>query len=222
MITSDEKVKGCQCDGTGWIVYDDAEGRGFARRCPACASAVVARQFGGKRMTWDTWLPRPELEAQVRQLRLWRPGQEWCAVLHDLADGRGNCGSGKTHALQAVAHEWARSAVSVIYRPVPRLLARIRDAIAGDESYSGAVEYYALFDGLLVLDDLGAEKTTEWAEETLESVADTRYRLHLPTAIATNLTVAEMDRRYHRLTDRCHEGLMLPWRATSMRRGEGR
>lgn len=40
---------------------------------------------------------------------------------------------------------------------------------------------------LLVLDDLGAEKTSEWVQETLGMIINTRYNAKLPTIITTNL-----------------------------------
>jgi len=40
---------------------------------------------------------------------------------------------------------------------------------------------------LLVLDDLGAEKTSEWVQETLGLVINTRYNARRPTIVTTNL-----------------------------------
>ena len=41
---------------------------------------------------------------------------------------------------------------------------------------------------LLVLDDLGAEKTSEWVQETLGLVINTRYNAQRPTVVTTNLS----------------------------------
>jgi DNA replication protein DnaC len=41
---------------------------------------------------------------------------------------------------------------------------------------------------LLVLDDLGAEKTSEWVQETLGLVINTRYNAQRPTIVTTNLS----------------------------------
>jgi DNA replication protein DnaC len=48
---------------------------------------------------------------------------------------------------------------------------------------------------LLLLDDLGAERETEWAIETLYLLIDHRVKHELPTIITTNLTISEFVKR---------------------------
>jgi len=59
---------------------------------------------------------------------------------------------------------------------------------------------------VLILDDLGSERMSEWAAETLFSVLDYRYRLRLPTMITSNLNpydVHDFDvRLVTRMTDK--------------------
>jgi len=52
---------------------------------------------------------------------------------------------------------------------------------------------------LLVLDDVGAEKQTEWAAQTLYAVIDARYQAELPTILTTNNPDAIDDRVLSRL-----------------------
>jgi DNA replication protein DnaC len=70
---------------------------------------------------------------------------------------------------------------------------------------------------LLVLDDLGAEKTSEWVQETLGLVVNTRYNERRPTIFTTNLrnsgdrddllsmTVQLGERTRSRLLEMCHD-----------------
>ena len=62
---------------------------------------------------------------------------------------------------------------------------------------------------LLVLDDLGAERGTDFALEKVYDIIDSRYRLHRPMILTTNLTLDEMkgtrDIRYSRIYDRIFE-----------------
>lgn len=46
--------------------------------------------------------------------------------------------------------------------------------------------------GLVVLDDLGREKTTDWTGETIYALVNARYEALLPTLVTTNLTSAEL------------------------------
>ncbi|MCF8011873.1 MAG: ATP-binding protein [Clostridiales bacterium] len=100
----------------------------------------------------------------------------------------GPYGCGKSHLAGAVVHQLINREITASFRPVPELLKRVR------ASYNGSGETEAqLLDFLqkvqcLVLDDVGAHKQTEWAEEFLYTVIDHRYRYRLPTIITGNDT----------------------------------
>ena len=51
---------------------------------------------------------------------------------------------------------------------------------------------------LLILDDLGAEFTTNFTTATLNNIVNTRILESRPTIISTNLTVRSLDDRYSR------------------------
>ena len=65
---------------------------------------------------------------------------------------------------------------------------------------------------LLVIDDLGAERTTSYMNEIVYQVIDTRFRSGLPLIVTTNLTLEEIkkpqnpenQRIYSRLLEMCH------------------
>lgn len=62
---------------------------------------------------------------------------------------------------------------------------------------------------LLILDDLGAERSTDYALEIVYGTIDSRYRSGKPMIVTTNLTLKEMkeatDERYSRIYDRIFE-----------------
>lgn len=68
----------------------------------------------------------------------------------------------------------------------------------------------ALYD-LLIIDDLGVERSTEYAMEQMFFVIDSRYRSRRPMIITTNLKLAELKnppdlahaRIYDRILERC-------------------
>lgn len=75
---------------------------------------------------------------------------------------------------------------------------------------------------VLILDDLGAERCTTWAEEQLFLLLDYRYRLESATVVITNSELADLSSRiYSRLGDRalCH---IVYNPAPDYRRGDGR
>ena len=53
---------------------------------------------------------------------------------------------------------------------------------------------------LLIIDDLGGEKTTDRSKEFLQSIIDYRYSNYLPVIITTNLSADELKMRYDERT----------------------
>lgn len=80
---------------------------------------------------------------------------------------------------------------------------------------------------LLIIDDLGAERSTDFALEKVYNVVDSRYRVGKPIILTTNLTLKEMkentDIRYARIYDRVFE-MCYPMKfdGASRRRTEAR
>lgn len=168
--------------------------------------------------TWETWLDRPELLSQVKQLKLWA-GEPWSVIL--LSEASNNLGSGKTHALCSMVRAWRASAEyptvkRACYIPVARVIQIEHALMDGAEiSEAGSPAWCSEYDGLLALDDLGAEHDDKggWAASIVEQVADDRYSNDRPTVFAANLTERGLQVRYPRLWRRCTEGIMLAWQA---------
>jgi DNA replication protein DnaC len=122
----------------------------------------------------------------------------------------GVTGVGKTHAAFAALYAAARVGFTVSIRAttVPDLYALARPSGEGEAGF----ERFANAD-LLLLDDLGAAKASEWTEEITYRLIDHRYRECLPTIITTNLPVDDLkvllgDRIRSRLAEMCQRVTM--------------
>jgi DNA replication protein DnaC len=109
---------------------------------------------------------------------------------------RGGVGSGKTHLAAAIANEAVRLGNAVLFAIVPDLLDHLRATF----SPTSAIQYDKMFEGvrstfLLVLDDLGTESATPWAQEKLFQLINHRYNNQLPTVITTNRRLESLDER---------------------------
>jgi DNA replication protein DnaC len=115
----------------------------------------------------------------------------------------GPSGSGKTHLAAAIVNERIRQGQPAFYITTPDLLDRIRASFNPDSE----MPYDEFFDQvrnapLLVLDDLGVQSGTAWAREKLDQLLTSRFNNELPTVVATNTPVEQMeDRLRTRLTD---------------------
>ncbi len=112
-------------------------------------------------------------------------------------------GCGKTHLAAAVAHQVQEQGMPVLLLPVPDLLDHLRAAFAPNSP----VEYDELFHlvrdvPVLVLDDLGAEKSTEFARDKMFQLLNHRLLARKSTVITSNQMVfAFEDRIRSRLAD---------------------
>ena len=96
----------------------------------------------------------------------------------------GQIGCGKTHLAVSIANHRLEQGLSVLFAVVPDLLDHLRSTFAPDSP----VSYDDLFEHVkespfLILDDLGYQSSTSWAEEKLYQIVVHRHNLMLPTVI---------------------------------------
>ena len=119
----------------------------------------------------------------------------------------GDVGTGKSFLAGCVGNELLNRGVRVLMTNFSRLLNRLTDIQMGDRN--GFIDSLNSFD-LLILDDLGIERNSEFAKEQIFSIIDSRYRSGLPMIVTTNLTLLELrnpgDRWRMRIFDRVLEG----------------
>lgn len=118
----------------------------------------------------------------------------------------GNTGSGKTTALCAVAMTYIaesskqalrigkRTGQMTLFINIPEMLDGIK---RGFDDIDTAGQWNDILTAarttpLLVLDDIGSEKPTEWSRERLTQLIDTRFNNELCTLISSNLSLPEL------------------------------
>jgi DNA replication protein DnaC len=116
---------------------------------------------------------------------------------------KGGYGCGKTHLAAAVANYRISHGHPVLFVITPDLLDYLRAAY----SPTSAVAFDDRFDQvrnapLLILDDLGTQSNTEWAQEKLYQIFNYRYNALLPTIVTTNQELETIEGRIRsRLVD---------------------
>lgn len=101
----------------------------------------------------------------------------------------GNTGAGKTYAAASAVRHALKDGKTAKLITSKRLLDQIKDGY--DDGLGHALES-AETTQLLVLDDLGAERATDWAIETISRLIDTRYMSDRPTIITSNYRLGEL------------------------------
>ena len=117
----------------------------------------------------------------------------------------GDVGTGKSFAAACIANYLLERKIPVIMTSFVKLLEVIQASREEEPAILNRLGYAKL----VIFDDLGAERGTDYALEKVYNIIDSRYRKSLPMILTTNLTIEEMkrdmDTRYSRIYDRIFE-----------------
>lgn len=124
----------------------------------------------------------------------------------------GTHGSGKTHLAVAIAQQRISHGEVVFFAFVPDLL----DHLRGTFNPGNPIEYDQLFEQvksvpILILDDLGAESSTPWAQEKLYQIVVHRHNARLATVITTYLTMEDIETSHPRMASRLKDATTVHW-----------
>jgi len=208
------------CDGSGWLLgpedvarpcecREDRLKRGRVRGI----ASVIPQKFRG--VSFD----RPPISDMSRDFQARDAVKAVQSYLGDLdanlAEGKGvwlfgGPGTGKTTLAMLISKEALKEGRSVAIYSLPKLLARIRrtyDSEPGGDSYLSFFERLTSVD-LLHIDDLGAEKRSDWVLEQLYALVNERYEAQRSILVTTNLDEAELkdqigQRTVSRLVEMC-------------------
>lgn len=119
----------------------------------------------------------------------------------------GKCGTGKTYAACEVANALIEKGYPCLVTNFSRIVKMVSGFGNDKQEYLDSLNRFAL----LVLDDLGAERNTEYMDEQIFNIIDSRYRAGLPMIITTNLSLNDVknpkseasERIYDRIIERC-------------------
>jgi len=210
------------CDGSGLIIGPEETARPCEcraqrlqrRRSRGVASVIPPRYRG---VSFD----RPPVSDMARDLETKAAVGRVEAYIDELDDRLaggsglwlfGDTGTGKTTLAMLVSKAALERGRSVAIYSLPKLLARIRrtyEAEPGGDSYLSFFERLTSVD-LLHIDDLGAEKRSDWVLEQLYALINERYETERSIMITTNLPHDQLEeqigaRTISRLAQVCEE-----------------
>jgi DNA replication protein DnaC len=205
-----------QCDGSGFV-YDLESNTAYDCRCRAqrialararSLSAVIPRRY--RDVSFDR-PPVTDIDPQV--VSATRRFTDRIDEKLDAGRGlwfMGPVGTGKTTLAMLVAKSALKAGRSVAIYSLPRLLNEIRETHRSDRSHVDLLDRLTAVD-LLHVDDVGAERTTDWVLEELYSIVNARYEDQRSMVITTNILDREAlceqitERTVSRLTEMCDE-----------------
>lgn len=138
----------------------------------------------------------------------------------------GKPGTGKTHLATAIAGTVVVAhGATAVYRSVSTILQFIKGSYDSKAEYTEADAFAALVEpDLLIIDEVGATKPTEYELATLFNVINSRYEQQLPTIVISNIDAKKLaevlgDRSVDRLREGGGIGLVFNWASARTQRG---
>ncbi len=117
----------------------------------------------------------------------------------------GDVGTGKTFSAACIANALLSRKIPVVMTSFVKLLENVQNFKEDEDKLISRLNKAKL----LIIDDLGAERSTDFALEKVYNIVDSRYRARLPMILTTNLELRDMqmasDIRYSRIYDRIFE-----------------
>jgi len=189
------------CDGTGWRVVERS-GLSGAERCE-CAAAVRTnslRETSGippnyQRASLDTFqIPQdnPIARSGLGKVLLDVRGyvREFPSTDRPGLLLVGDTGTGKTHLAVAALKALIEKGHEGLFFDYQNLLDRIRAGYDRNAGASDREAYSTALDAeVLLIDDLGSHRVTEWVEDTVTSIVTHRCNHRKPLIATTNLDV---------------------------------
>lgn len=119
----------------------------------------------------------------------------------------GTVGTGKTFASACIANALIDMGYPCLMTNFKKIANTLMGMYDGKQNYIDGLNRF----DLLIIDDLASERNTEYMNEVVQEIVDSRYRAGLPLIVTTNLTAEEIkhpadiskQRTYSRLLEMC-------------------
>jgi len=189
-----------RCGGTGWIIVERASVSG-AERC-ACRSEGRA-----ERLEERSQIPPLYRNASfenfktegMQELKMVMSAVKRYSDDFPLGQKRGllligEPGTGKTHLAIAALRRIIQKGFEGVFTDFQALLDRIRAGYDSTSNSSNKEAYRMALDSeVLMLDDLGAHRVTDWVQDTITAIVTHRCNNQMPLIATTNLPDADVE-----------------------------
>lgn len=203
-----EELKNCsECPGLiycknrldGHVLYPETKGKQVIFSYVPCKYEKERREKEANRMTRDKELSMASMKDIDGTDKKRIPVLKWLIRFCEKYDKNSNFkglylhgtfGCGKTYLISAAFNELAKKRITTEIVYLPELL---RDLKSDFDSFADRIDYLENVD-LLLIDDIGAEKVTEWSrDEILGTILQHRMNNYKTTFFTSNLSIEELE-----------------------------
>ncbi|MEW6456876.1 MAG: ATP-binding protein [Acidobacteriota bacterium] len=188
------------CYGTGWKI-EEKDGISFAKRCECferkakeelILNANIPSRY--EHCSFDNF--KPNNQSQREALKISKKFVEDFPLMDVGLLFLGNTGVGKTHLAVSICKELIKTkSVNCFFYDFRELIRDIQNSYSEGSEITESDILGPIFESeLFVLDELGAKKTSAWAEEFIFYIINKRYNDNKITVFTSNF----LDRRYEK------------------------
>jgi DNA replication protein DnaC len=191
------------CAGLGYVVPDVPPVHPDFGKAVPCSCRQAEREMARRdtllrlsqlgalhACTFDSFLPEGFglTEAKQRNLKMaFERASNYAEEPQGWLVLKGGYGCGKTHLAAAIGNQRLASGHSVLFVSTPDLLDHLRATYGPNAQTSYDQRFEQVRNApMLILDDLGTQSNTDWAQEKLYQIFNHRYNARLPTVVTTN------------------------------------
>lgn len=195
------------CEDRELIVTEQPDGTLIARNCQCKAQKVQKRIFKASGLTEE------QAGMTINDFKATKDTMTMYMMVKKYIDSKawtenkgfaliGSVGAGKTMLAQIVATEIMKNRNNIIFLPTTSLMAELRAA----QFAEGGTEYEYRIDRLInadvvIFDDIGKEKPTEWVQNQYFRIIDGRYNLKKTTGFTSNYEFGQLADRFSEFGD---------------------
>lgn len=188
------------CHGAGWIITPSANSQPTMKRCK-CYELAEARRMWERAginaeqtdltfSNYKVWNKTSE-EAKNTAIQYFKSFEQIKSSRHNSIAFIGQVGSGKTHLSVALAINFLKKGIAVVYMPYRDVVTKLKQNILDEEYYRKVVGKYQTAEILLV-DDLFKGRITSTDINIMFEIINYRYLNNLPAIVSSEFTADKL------------------------------
>lgn len=194
------RFKCSSCNGTGFIIKPNDKGQTIMTPCKCLEDEKVKRLWRNSGINTDnldkSFSNFEEWSLKSREMKS-KTAEYYKSFNTIRADRRnsillcGNPGSGKTHIALALANNFLKKGIRVVYMPYRDIITSLKQNMIDEEYYKKTLSKYQTCE-ILLLDDLYKGKVNETDINIMFELINYRYLNYLPIIVSTEFTVEKL------------------------------